>query len=90
MKRTRLRSKFALLAAATAVVGMATITACGSDTTEEPADTQAPTGSSAPQSPSPLTPTEKQNVGSFAPTITADRAPTVVPGGTGSHREMSP
>lgn len=90
MKRTRLRSKFALLAAATAVVGMATITACGSETTEEPADTQAPTGSSAPQSPSPLTPTEKQNVGSFAPTITADRAPTVVPGGTGSHREMSP
>ena len=90
MKKTRLRSKFALLAAATAVVGMATITACGSDTTEKPADTQAPTGSSAPQSPSPLTPTEKQNVGSFAPTMTADRAPTVVPGGTGSHRTMSP
>ena len=90
MQKTGLRSKVALLAGATAVVGMATITACGNDTTEKPADTQAPTGSSAPQSPNSLTPTEKQNVGSFAPTVTADRAPTVVPGGSGSHREMSP
>ncbi len=90
MKKTRLTSKFALLAGATAVVGMATITACGSDTGEKPAETEAPTGSSAPQSPNSLTPTEKQNVGSFAPTVTADRAPTVAPGGSASHREMNP
>ena len=43
MQKTGMRSKVALLAGATAVVGMATITACGSDTTEKPADTQAPT-----------------------------------------------
>lgn len=83
MNATRLSSRVALLAAAAALAGMATMTACGSDTKESPADTKAPTGSSASQSPATLTPTEKQNVGSFAPTMTADKAPTRVPGNQG-------
>ncbi len=87
MNATRLSSRVALLAAATALAGMATMTACGSDTRENPADTKAPTGSSASQSPATMTPTEKQNVGSFAPTQTADKAPTRVPGIQG---RMSP
>lgn len=90
MKRTRLGAKVGLLAGAAAIVGMATMTACGSDTKEPPTDTKAPTGSSAPKSPASLTPTEKVNVGSFAPTNTANRAPTVVPGGPGAHRQLSP
>ena len=90
MKRTRLSNKVALLAGTAAVVGMATMTACGSDTQQPPTDTKAPTGSSAPPSPASPAPTEKQNVGSFAPTKTANRAPTVVPGGPGNHRNLSP
>ena len=90
MKRTRLGAKVGVLAGAAAIVGMATMTACGSDTKEPPTDTKARTGSSAPKSPASLTPTEKVNVGSFAPTNTANRAPTVVPGGPGAHRQLSP
>lgn len=90
MTKARLSIRVASLAGATALVGMATMTACGSDTRDKPADNQAPAGSSTPQSPASLTPTEKQNVGSFAPTKTADRAPTVVPGGPGNHRQLSP
>ena len=86
MTRTRLTAKVAFLAGAAAVVGMGTMTACGSDTKETPADTKAPTGSSAPQSPASLTPTEKKSVGSFAPTMTADSAPTRVPGNQGKLR----
>ena len=90
MTTSRLTSKVALLAGTAAIVGMATMTACGSDTKEPPTDTKAPTESSAPLFfASPAT-TEKQNVGSFAPTNTANRAPTVVPGGPGAHRQLSP
>jgi len=88
--RTRLRTRFALLAGTTAMVGMTTISACGSETGEKPTDTKTPAGSSAPQAPASLAPTEKQSVGSFAPTATADRAPTVVPGGPGNHRGLRP
>lgn len=80
---SRLTSKVALLAGTAAIVGMATMTACGSDK-ETPNDTKAPT--SAPQSPASLTPTEKKNVGSFAPSMTADKAPTRVPGREGRLR----
>lgn len=80
---SRVTSKVALLAGTAAIVGMATMTACGSDTKEKPTDTKAPAGSSAPQSPASLTPTEKQSVGSFAPTMTAPHAPTRVPGNKG-------
>ena len=94
MNKARLSTRVAFLAGAAAIVGMATMTACGGDTREKPTETKAPTGTptdnSAPQSPATLTPTEKQNVGSFAPTKTANRAPTVVPGGSGNHRQLSP
>ena len=90
VQHTRLSNKVALLAGTAAIVGMATMTACGSDTKEPPTDTKAPTESSAPQSPASPTPTEKQNVGSFAPSMTADRAPTKVPGGPGNHYELRP
>lgn len=90
MNKTRLSYRVALLASATAVVGMVTMTACGSDTKEPPTDTMSPSGGSAPSSPPSLAPTEKQNVGSFAPSVTAGRAPTVVPGGPGSHRDLNP
>ena len=81
MNTSRLTSKVALLAGTAAIVGMATMTACGSGTKKTPDDTKTPT--SAPQSPVSLTPTEKQNVGSFAPSMTADKAPTRVPGKEG-------
>ena len=83
MKATRVSTKFALLAGTSAIIGMGLVTACGSGTTESPTDTKSPTGTSAPQSPASLTPTEKQNGGSFAPTMTADKAPTRVPGREG-------
>lgn len=90
MTRTRLSAKIGLLAAAAAIVSMATMTACGSGSKEPPTDTKAPTESSAPKSPASPKPTEKVNIGSFAPDITANRAPTVVPGGPGVHRTMQP
>ena len=90
MKRARLSNNIALLAGMAAIVGMATMTACGSDAKESPTDTKAPAGSSESKSPVSLAPTEKVNIGSFAPTVTAGRAPTVVPGGPGSGRTMSP
>ena len=71
----RLTRAVVLAASAAAVVGMGTLTACS--TKDKPADTKAPTGVS--QSPS-VSPTEKVNVGSFAPTITARPAPTALPG----------
>jgi len=88
--RTRLKARFALLAGTAAIVGMATISACGSETGEKPTDTKAPTERSAPQAPASRAPTEKKSAGSFAPTVTADRAPTVVPGGPGNHRGLQP
>ncbi len=90
MKNARLSTNVAFLAGVAAIVGMASMTACGSDTKEPPTDTKAPAENSVPSSPASVTPTEKQNVGSFAPTVTADRAPTVVPGGPGNHRDLRP
>jgi len=78
----RVKTKVALLAGTAAIIGMGTMTACGSDTKDKPADTMTPT-SSAPETTATLTPTDKKSVGSFAPTMTADKAPTRVPGAQG-------
>ncbi len=79
--RSSLKRQFALAAGAVAIVGMGALSACSSDKKEEPAETTAPTQSSAPASPSP---TEK-SVGSgggnsFSPTVKATPAPTALPG----------
>ncbi len=78
---SRWGAKVALLAGAGAIVAMGTMTACGSDSAKT-SDTKAPeTGAS--QSPASMAPSEKKQIGSFAPTVTADRAPTRVPGNQG-------
>jgi len=71
----RLTRAVVLAAGVSAVVGMGALTSCA--TKDKPAETKAPTGASSPASPSP---TEKVNVGSFAPTVTARPAPTALPG----------
>jgi hypothetical protein len=79
--QSKLTRHFALAAGATAILGMGALSACSSDTKEKPAETKAPTQSSAPAKPSP---TEKA-VGpggnnSFTPTVKARPAPTALPG----------
>ena len=76
-----LTTRVALLAGAGAVVVMGAMTACGSDTSKT-SDTKAPE-SGASQAPASMAPSEKKSVGSFAPTMTADSAPTRVPGNKG-------
>lgn len=66
--------RVALIAAAAAIVGSGTVSACSSK--EKPAGTNPPSSTG----PSSLAPTEKVNVGSFAPTVTARPAPTALPG----------
>ncbi len=68
---TRMTRTIALAAGAVAIAGMGSLTAC--TTKEKPAETKP--GSSAP-----VAPTEKANVGSFAPSVTAHPAPTALPG----------
>ena len=58
----------ALIAGAAAIVGSGALTACSEK--EKPAETKAPA----------VSPTEKQNVGSCAPSVTAHHAPTALPG----------
>lgn len=65
--------KVALLAGASAIVCSGALAACSSK--EKPAEPQ-PSSSSTPA----VAPTEKANVGSFAPHITAKPAPTALPG----------
>lgn len=82
MWSVRLTRRVALAAGAAAIVGMGALSACSSDTKEKPAETKAPTESSAPAN-APM-PTEKK-VGpggnnSFSPTVTARPAPTALPG----------
>lgn len=79
--RSSLTRQFALAAGAVAIVGMGALSACSTETKEKPAETTAPTQSSAPAQPSP---TEKA-VGpggnnSFSPTFKARPAPTALPG----------
>lgn len=61
---------------AVAVAAAGSLTACGSGAeTGKPAE-----GSPSQTSPPSVAPTQKQNVGSFAPSITAPSAPTALPG----------
>jgi hypothetical protein len=79
--RSSLTRQFALAAGAVAIVGMGALSACSTETKEKPAETTAPTQSSAPAKPSP---TEKAvspgGANSFSPTVKARPAPTALPG----------
>lgn len=72
MLSTRVMRQVALVAGAAAIVGSGALAACS--TKEKPAETKPSTSAPA------LTPSEKANVGSFAPQITAKPAPTALPG----------
>ncbi len=74
MLSTRVARQIALVVGAAALVGSGAMTACSSK--EKPAETKPSSSTSAPS----LSPTEKANVGSFAPSVTAPAAPTAVPG----------
>lgn len=74
MRSRLLVRQVALIAGAAAIVSSGALTACSSKDKEKPAE--PPSSTSAP-SPSP---TEKVNVGSFTPTVTARPAPTALPG----------
>lgn len=73
MFSTRTIRQIALVAGAAAVLGSGALTACSKEKAEE---TKSPSSTSAPA----VSPTEKVNVGSFAPSITARPAPTALPG----------
>ena len=77
MWSSRVSRLFALVAAAAAIAGMSSLTACSSGTKEKPAQTISPSQSSASPAPSP---TDKKSVGSFTPTVKAKPAPTALPG----------
>jgi len=72
MSSTRLIQRLALVAGAAAIVASGGLVACSAGK-EKPA---TPAPSSAPA----VQPTEKKNVGSFAPEVTAKPAPTAIPG----------
>ncbi len=71
MSSSRVIRQIALVAGAAAILGSGALTACAK---EKPAETKP--SSSAPA----VSPTEKANVGSFAPSVTARPAPTALPG----------
>lgn len=71
MFSTRTIRQIALVAGAAAVLGSGALTACAK---EKPAETKPSTSAPA------VSPTEKANVGSFAPSVTARPAPTALPG----------
>lgn len=73
MFSTRFVRQVALVAGAAAILGSGALTACAKDK-EKPAETKP--SSSAPA----VSPTEKANIGSFAPSVTARPAPTALPG----------
>jgi len=67
--------KVALIVGAASIVGTGALTACSSDKDKDkPAETSQPTSAPA------VAPTEKANLGSFAPSVTARPAPTALPG----------
>ena len=66
--------KIALVAGTSAILGSGALTACSAK--EKPAETKPSSATSAPA----VAPTEKANVGSFAPTVKAPAAPTALPG----------
>ncbi len=67
--------KMALIVGAASIVGTGALTACSSDKDKDKPAESSP-ASSAPA----VAPTEKANVGSFAPSVTARPAPTALPG----------
>jgi len=69
--------RIAVVAGTAAIVGMGSLTACSTATKDKPAETKAPSESSAAPTPSP---TEKKSVGSFTPSVKAKPAPTALPG----------
>lgn len=73
MFSARVMRKVALVAGAAAIVGSGALTACAK---EEKKPEGAKPATSAPS----VSPTEKVNVGSFAPSVTANPAPTALPG----------
>ena len=69
-------SRLALGAAAVAITAAGTLTACSStETKEKPAET-SPASTSGPA----VSPSEKVNIGSFTPSVTAKPPPTALPG----------
>lgn len=71
MFSSRVIRQVALVAGAAAILGSGALTACAK---EKPAETKPSTSAPA------VSPTEKANVGSFAPSVTAKPAPTALPG----------
>lgn len=74
MKSARVFRQIALGAGAAALVATGALTACSK---EKPSESKP---SSSESSPASVSPTEKVNVGSFAPSVTAKPAPTALPG----------
>lgn len=72
MFSSRVIRQVALVAGAAAILGSGALTACAKE--EKPAETKPSTSAPA------VSPTEKANVGSFAPSVTAKPAPTALPG----------
>lgn len=73
MFSARVARQVALVAGAAAILGSGALAACSKEKAEE---TKPSSSTSAPS----LSPTEKANVGSFAPSVTARPAPTALPG----------
>jgi hypothetical protein len=71
MFSSRVIRQVALVAGAAAILGSGALTACAK---EKPAETKPSTSAPA------VSPTEKANVGSFRPSVTAKPAPTALPG----------
>lgn len=65
--------RVALIVGAAAVVGSGAVTACSAKDKEKPAESPSSSATS-------VAPSEKVNVGSFAPSHTARPAPTALPG----------
>jgi hypothetical protein len=72
MFTARVIRQVALVAGAAAILGSGALTACAKE--EKPAESKPATSAPA------VSPTEKVNVGSFAPSVTAKPAPTALPG----------
>jgi hypothetical protein len=72
MFTARVIRQAALIAGAAAILGSGALTACAKE--EKPAESKPATSAPA------VSPTEKVNVGSFAPSVTARPAPTALPG----------
>jgi hypothetical protein len=72
MFSTRVVRQIALVAGAAAILGSGALTACAKEEKKE--ETKPSTSAPA------VSPTEKANLGSFAPSVTARPAPTALPG----------